>query len=100
MTALPGSATPFVIDRSNVAHLAVTDVLRDLFDTEPLVVRSGGTVPATGIFRDELGIDTATLGRSQPGSGAHAPNEWYRIEDFLRGRFGYAALLERLRQRT
>jgi acetylornithine deacetylase/succinyl-diaminopimelate desuccinylase-like protein len=96
VTALPGSATPFVLDRSNIAHLAVTDVLRDLFGAEPVVVRSGGTVPATGIFRDELGIDTATLGWSQPGSGAHAPNEWYRIEDFLRGRQGYAALLERL----
>lgn len=96
VVSLPGSAKPFVIDRSNVAHLAVTDVLKELFGTEPLVVRSGGTVPATGIFQDELGIDTATLGWSQPGSGAHAPNEWYRIEDYYRGRIGYAALIERL----
>ncbi len=96
VVSLPGSAKPFVIDRSNFAHLAVTDVLKDLFGQEPLVVRSGGTVPATGIFRDELGIDTATLGWSQPGSAAHAPNEWYRIEDYFRGRIGYASLLERL----
>ncbi len=98
VVSLPGSAKPFVIDRSNVAHLAVTDVLKELFGKEPLVVRSGGTVPATGIFQDELGIDTATLGWSQPGSGAHAPNEWYRIEDYYRGRTGYAALMERLAQ--
>lgn len=96
VVSLPGSAKPFVIDRSNVAHRAVTDVLEELFGKEPLVVRSGGTVPATGIFKDELGIDTATLGWSQPGSGAHAPNEWYRIEDYYRGRVGYAALMERL----
>lgn len=96
VASLPGSAKSFVIDRSNVAHRAVIDVLKEMFGKEPLVVRSGGTVPATGIFKDELGIDTATLGWSQPGSGAHAPNEWYRIEDYYRGRIGYAALLERL----
>jgi len=96
VVSLPGSAKPFVIDRSNVAHRAVTDVLEEMFGKEPLVVRSGGTVPATGIFKDELGIDTATLGWSQPGSGAHAPNEWYRIGDYYRGRIGYAALMERL----
>jgi acetylornithine deacetylase/succinyl-diaminopimelate desuccinylase-like protein len=96
VVSLPGSAKPFVIDRSNFVHLAVTEVLKELFGKEPLVVRSGGTVPATGIFKDELGIDTATLGWSQPGSGAHAPNEWYRIEDYFRGRTGYAALVEHL----
>lgn len=96
VVSLPGSAKPFVLDRSNPVHLAIGDVLRNLFGKEPLVVRTGGTVPATGIFKDELGIDTATLGWSMPGSGAHAPNEWYRIEDFFLGRVGYAALIDRL----
>lgn len=96
VVSLPGSARPFVLDRSNPVHLAAGDVLRDLFGREPLVVRTGGTVPATGIFKDELGIDTTTLGWSMPGSGVHAPNEWYRIEDYYLGRAGYAALLERL----
>ncbi|CAA9573338.1 MAG: Acetylornithine deacetylase/Succinyl-diaminopimelate desuccinylase and related deacylases [uncultured Thermomicrobiales bacterium] len=98
VVSLPGSARPFVLDRSNPVHLAVGDVLRDLFGREPYVVRTGGTVPATGIFKEELGIDTATLGWSMPGSGAHAPNEWYRIEDYYVGRIGYAALVERLRR--
>lgn len=98
VVSLPGSARPFVLDRSNPVHLAVGDVLRDLFGKEPLVVRTGGTVPATGIFKEELGIDTATLGWSMPGSGAHAPNEWYRIEDYYLGRVGYAALIDRLKR--
>lgn len=96
VVSLPGSAKPFVLDRSNRAHRAVGDVLRELFGREPYVVRTGGTVPATGIFKDELGIDTATLGWSLPGSGAHAPNEWYRVEDYFLGRAGYAALIDRL----
>lgn len=93
---LPGSATPFAIDRSNPVHKAAEAVLTDLFGKPPVITRSGGTIPATGIFQDELGIDTVNYAWSMPGSGAHAPNEWYRLEDYYRGRVGYAALLEHL----
>jgi acetylornithine deacetylase/succinyl-diaminopimelate desuccinylase-like protein len=93
---LPGSATPFAVDRSNPVHLAAGEVLAELFGSPPVITRAGGTIPATGIFQDELGIDTVNYAWSMPGSGAHAPNEWYRLEDYLRGRSGYAALIERL----
>ncbi|MDQ3653451.1 MAG: dipeptidase [Chloroflexota bacterium] len=93
---LPGSATPFAIDRSNPVHKAAEAVLTELFGKPPVITRSGGTIPATGIFQDELGIDTVNYAWAMPGSGAHAPNEWYRIEDYFRGRAGYAALIEYL----
>jgi len=90
---LPGSATPFAIDRANPVHKAAEAVLTELFGTAPVITRSGGTIPATGIFQDELGIDTVNYAWAMPGSNAHAPNEWYRVEDYYRGRVGYAALL-------
>nr|MBA3379536.1 M20/M25/M40 family metallo-hydrolase [Chloroflexia bacterium] len=90
---LTGSATPFSIDRSNPVHKAAETVLTELFGKPPVITRSGGTIPATGIFQDELSIDTVNYAWAMPGSGAHAPNEWYRIEDYYRGRIGYAALL-------
>jgi acetylornithine deacetylase/succinyl-diaminopimelate desuccinylase-like protein len=93
---LPGSAVPFAIDRNNPVHLAAQQVLTRLFGVEPVITRAGGTIPATGIFQSELGIDTVNFAWSIPGSNAHAPNEWYRIEDYLRGRRGYAALLDYL----
>jgi acetylornithine deacetylase/succinyl-diaminopimelate desuccinylase-like protein len=93
---LPGSATPFAIDRANPVHRAADIVLTDLFGSKPVITRSGGTIPATGIFQDELGIDTVNYAWAMPGSGAHAPNEWYRVADFYRGRVGYAALIDHL----
>ncbi|MBA3275213.1 MAG: dipeptidase [Chloroflexia bacterium] len=93
---LPGSATPFTVDRSNPVHKAAEAVLTELFGKPPVITRSGGTIPATGIFQDELGIDTVGYAWAMPGSGAHAPNEWYRVEDYFRGRAAYAALLEYL----
>jgi acetylornithine deacetylase/succinyl-diaminopimelate desuccinylase-like protein len=95
---LPGSAYPFVADRDNRVYQAAKEILTAMYGKEPLVVRSGGTVPATGIFKQVLGIDTISYAWSMPGSGAHAPNEWYRIEDFNRGREGYARLIEHLRR--
>jgi acetylornithine deacetylase/succinyl-diaminopimelate desuccinylase-like protein len=93
---LPGSAHPFALNRDNPVHRAAGETLAELFGKEPVIVRSGGTIPATAIFQQELGADSIMFGWSMPDSGAHAPNEWYRIADFTRGRRAYAALLERL----
>jgi acetylornithine deacetylase/succinyl-diaminopimelate desuccinylase-like protein len=95
---IPGSAKPFVLDRSNPVNIAAGEVLESLFGRKPYITRSGGTIPATGIFQDVLGADTVGYAWSMPGSGAHAPNEWFRIEDYERGRVAYAMLLERLKR--
>jgi len=91
-----GSAKPYVVDRNNEVYKAAGRVLKELFGVEPVLERAGGTIPATGIFKDELGLETIGFAWSQPGSGAHAPNEWYRLEDFTRGRTGGALLIEEL----
>lgn len=91
-----GYARPFLADREHPVFKAVTKTVTDLYGKDPVIVRSGGTVPATGIFQDELGLETITLGWGLPGSKAHAPNEWYTISDYLRGREGYALLLDNL----
>ena len=95
---LPGSARPYAVDRNHPVFGAVSDILSELYGKDPVIVRAGGTVPATGIFQDELGVETITLGWGLPDSKAHAPNEWYRVEDYNRGRVGYAMLLERLKK--
>ncbi|MGI8406355.1 MAG: M20/M25/M40 family metallo-hydrolase, partial [Thermomicrobiales bacterium] len=91
-----GSAKPYVVDRNNPVHLAASKVLKDLYGVEPVLERAGGTIPATAIFKDELGLETIIFAWSIPGAGAHAPNEWYRLEDFTRGRTGVALLIEEL----
>ena len=96
VTPLPGLAHPFSIRRDHPALLAAGSVLRDLYGTDPLIVRNGGTIPVTGMLNDILGVETVLFAWSLPGSQAHAPNEWYRIEDFLRGRRAYASYLTAL----
>lgn len=98
VVGLPGSARPYAVDRSDPVFTAVKDVLTELYSADPVVVRNGGTVPATGIFQDELGVETITMAWAAPDSKAHAPNEWYSLRDYLRGREAYAILLERLKR--
>ena len=82
--------------RSLPKLLAVKEVLRQVYGAEPLVTRTGGTVPATALFQTELGAATVTMGWMLPDCRAHAPNEWYRLADYHRGARAYGLLLERL----
>lgn len=91
-----GAARPYVINRSDPIFGAVKDVLTELYGKEPLITRNGGTVPATGIFQDEFGVETLAMAWAAPDSRAHAPNEWYSVSAYLLGREAYAMLLERL----
>lgn len=96
LVAGEGAARPYSVDRNVPLYDAVKDVLTELYGKNPVIIRNGGTVPATGMFQDMLGLETVTMAWAAPDSKAHAPNEWYAIPDFLRGRVGYAMLFERL----
>lgn len=96
VVALPGSARPFAIRRDDPSLLAAGRVLTEMYSKEPLIVRTGGTLPVAEIFQRELGAEMVFFAFSQIDSGAHAPNEWFRIEDFRRGTWGYCALLTEL----
>lgn len=92
-----GSAWPASIRRDHPALLAARDVLREEYDgIEPIITRTGGTVPAVALLQRALGIETVTMAFSLAGSGAHAPNEWFRIEDLHRGPRVFARYLRRL----
>lgn len=94
-----GSARPYVLDRTHPIYTAVDQALTRLYGRPPVVQRAGGTIPATAIFLEELGLHTIGYAWSAPDSRSHAPNEWYGIAGFLRGRRGYAMLLEILADR-
>ena len=68
---------------------------RDAYGCEPVVYPLiGGTGPAE-LFNRHLGVPFVSLGCAYPGSRKHAPNEHIRIEDFVRGSFCIATLMER-----
>lgn len=94
---LPGSARPFAIRRDHPVLLVAEQVLGDLYDRDPLVIRMGGTLPVAETFQTELGADTVFYSWGMPDSRVHAPNESFPIEGgFVAGRRAWCALLEKL----
>ena len=72
------------------------EVLAEVYGEEPYVTRVGGTIPVMSIFLKELGVHGVMFGFGCPDENIHAPNEFYRLASFERGRVAYCKLLERL----
>jgi acetylornithine deacetylase/succinyl-diaminopimelate desuccinylase-like protein len=92
----PGSAAPFLLERSDPALQKAYKVLAGIYGKDPIYVRAGGTVPIMAVFQKELSRETVSLGWGMPDSRAHAPNEWYGISNFNIARRALAAYLKAL----
>ena len=86
-------ARAYAVPRNNELLMTAKRVLAEQYGSQPIAVRSGGSVPITATFKCVLGLDTVTIGFGLPGSKIHAPNEWFRVDDFDRARTVYAAYL-------
>jgi acetylornithine deacetylase/succinyl-diaminopimelate desuccinylase-like protein len=96
ITRHPGSAAPFLLERTEPALQKAFKVLASVYGKDPIFVRAGGTVPITAVFQKELGRETVSLGFAMPDSRAHAPNEWYSLNDFAIARRSLAAYFAEL----
>lgn len=80
-------------------HFAVRaagEALTATYGVAPLVVRMGGTVPITEIFKRRLGLDTVFFSFSTADEDFHAPNEFFRVHRLHEGLAAWARYLTRL----
>ncbi|WP_324668285.1 dipeptidase [Geochorda subterranea] len=93
---LPGLARPYAMPMDHWANRAAADVLRELYGREPVYQWMGGTVPLYEVFSSQLGAYTLTFAFGSPDEQVHAPNEFFRLSSFERGKMAWARLLARL----
>jgi acetylornithine deacetylase/succinyl-diaminopimelate desuccinylase-like protein len=96
---------PAVVDARHPGVNAARRAARASFGRDPVLVRSGGTIPVVGILRRAVGIDSVLLGFSLPDDGMHGPNERLHLPTFEQGVATCIRLLgelavERRRSRT
>jgi len=96
VTVLPGEANPYVLPQNHFALQALEKAVTAVSSQSPIRVRGGGTVPVTAIFQQELCVETVTLGASAGNEGAHAPNEFVRLENFQRIQAAFCILFEEI----
>jgi len=93
---LAGSADPFLIPFDHPGNRAARAVLKKLYDKEPYIARTGGTIPVCGCFLKSLGAHLVNFAFGLEDENLHAPDEFFRISSFKRGLSAYGMILEEL----
>ncbi|WP_067621508.1 dipeptidase [Alicyclobacillus acidiphilus] len=97
VTRLPGSAFPYLLPLDHPGAQASIRALKRVYNgQEPVLTRSGGTVPFLGIMNRLLGVHTISYGFSGDHENIHAPNEFFKLKNFPLGQEGFCILFEEL----
>jgi len=78
-------APPVEVDPRHPAMRAAAQACVRGFGRPPVLLRSGGTIPAVHLFREHLGIDTVLLGFGLRDDRIHAADESLDLRTFARG---------------
>ena len=91
---------PYSISADHWGNRAAAAVLQEMYGREPYQTRSGGSIPITGVFREQLGADTISFAFGIEDENFHAPDEFFRLASFRKGQVAYCQLLEKLGEAT
>lgn len=67
--------------------------LRSAWGKEVIYAGEGGSIPIVPEFEEVLGAPAILLGFGLPGENAHAPDEWFSVENYEKGTQAMAELL-------
>ncbi|MBN1662308.1 MAG: dipeptidase [Deltaproteobacteria bacterium] len=90
------SSLPYLIPADHPGNRTAAAVLTELYGKPPYYIRTGGSVPVCALFLQELGIYTVSFGFGLGDEQYHAPDEFFRISSFERGRIAYGMLFAKL----
>jgi len=82
------------IAADHFALKAADAALNAVYGVRPLVVRMGGTLPITELFKRHLGLDTVFFSFSTADEDYHAPNEFFRVHRLHEGLEAWARYWE------
>jgi len=76
---------PSLVDLDSPAMDAAVSAYKTVFDTDPIFVREGGSIPVVADIKKRLNIDTIMMGFGLPDDNIHSPNERFYLPNFQRG---------------
>jgi acetylornithine deacetylase/succinyl-diaminopimelate desuccinylase-like protein len=82
---LLGAAPPVLTGAAHPGAVALASAFEASFGMPAVRVRAGGSIPVAVDFQEALGAPMMISGLSQPGAGAHSPNEHFSLDHFHRG---------------
>jgi acetylornithine deacetylase/succinyl-diaminopimelate desuccinylase-like protein len=87
---------PWHADPAEPIFAAASRALAAAFGREPVFIREGGSIPIVQAFRQTFGAPVVLMGFGLPGENAHAPNEWFSLDNYARGTHAIALLYDEL----
>jgi acetylornithine deacetylase/succinyl-diaminopimelate desuccinylase-like protein len=57
----------------------------EVFGTEPVIIREGGSIPPVEVFQRVLGMQSVLVGMGLPDDRLHAPNEKFDLDQYAMG---------------
>lgn len=76
---------PSLVDPNSVYIERAAEAMTEVFGNKTVYVRSGGSIPIVGVFREHLGIPSVMMGFGLPDDNLHSPNEKLFLPNFFRG---------------
>jgi len=89
-------ARPYAIPSDHFALRAAGEALKEVYGVDPLVVRMGGTVPISELFKRHMNLETVFFSFSTADEDYHAPNEFFRVHRLGEGLSAWARCLDLL----
>lgn len=86
-------AAPYVCPLDCPGLEAAVSAVEAAYGVKPAMIREGGTLPILALFREVLGAESIMMGFCDPNCNAHGPNEFFAIEDLIRGTKACAGFL-------
>jgi acetylornithine deacetylase/succinyl-diaminopimelate desuccinylase-like protein len=87
---------PWRADPTEPIFDAASRALEKAFGREPVFIREGGSIPIVQVFQEVFGAPVVLLGFGLPGENAHAPNEWFSLDNYRRGTDAIAHLYDEI----
>ncbi|MCP4179574.1 MAG: dipeptidase [bacterium] len=91
-----GSAEAYSMPIEHWGNSALREVFRSIYKKEPYYIRWGATIPICAIIYEMLGIHSSVLSFGMLDENIHAPNEFFRLDSFIKGQQVYCQLFEEI----
>jgi acetylornithine deacetylase/succinyl-diaminopimelate desuccinylase-like protein len=98
LSVLPGDhgARAYRIPADHFGLRAASAALSAVYGKTPAIVRMGGTVPISELFKRHMGLETVFFSFSTADEDFHAPNEFFRVQRLYEGLEAWARCWEKL----